>query len=147
MGIDTGPEAVVYLRRDSHVYRSEGFESATRVWVSHGARALLAAVNVVLDQALELDQAGLSESAWTRLSAAEDGELCFAHPMPLESLSSVRAKIWGKGLDASALSAIIRDIAAGHYSDVHLASFLSACGGDRLTAGEVADVTSAINRG
>jgi thymidine phosphorylase len=144
MGIDTGPEAVVYLRRDSHVYRSEGFESATRVWVSRGAREVLATVNVVLEQALELDQAGLSESAWTRLGAVENEELSFAHPMPLESLSFVRAKIWGRRLDGPAVSAIIRDIAAGYYSDVHLASFLSACGGDRLTTGEVADLTAAM---
>jgi thymidine phosphorylase len=144
MGIDTGPEAVVYLRRDSHVYRSEGFASATRVWVTRGERALLATVNVTLEHALELDQAGLSESGWTRLGVVEGAELAFSHPMPLESLSLVRAKIWGRPLDATALSAIIQDVAAGHYSDVHLASFLSACGGDRLTTAEVADLTSAM---
>ena len=47
LGIDTGQEAVAYFRRDSPVVHSEGFESATRVWVVCGCRKALATVNVV----------------------------------------------------------------------------------------------------
>jgi thymidine phosphorylase len=38
LGIDTGQEAVVYLRRDSAVVRSEGFDSQTRIEVRVGGR-------------------------------------------------------------------------------------------------------------
>ena len=39
----------------------------------------------------------------------------FAHPLPLDSLRHVRAKIHGQRLDAAALSAVVNDIAAGRY--------------------------------
>jgi len=142
--IDTGQEAVVYLHRDSPVCRSEGFDSETRIRVQVGDRSILATLNVVTGALLALDEAGLSEAAWNRLGAAERQAVTFAHPAPLESLRHVRAKIYGKRLDAPALTAIVDDIAAGAYSDVHLASFLTACGDERLDRQEMIDLTRAM---
>jgi thymidine phosphorylase len=68
----------------------------------------------------------------------------FTHPMPLESLRHVRSKIHGNRLDAAALSQVVGDIAAGRYSDIHLASFLTACGGERLDRQEMIDLTLAM---
>ena len=110
--IDTGQEAVVYLHRDSPVCRSEGFDSETRIRVLAGDRSILATLNVVAGPLLALDEAGLSEAAWHRLGTAEGRAVTFAHPAPLESLGHVRAKIYGKRLDAPALQAIMDDIAA-----------------------------------
>ena len=143
-GIDSGQEPVVYLHRDSPVCRSEGFESETRVSVAIGARAILATLNVVTGPLLEVNAAGLSESAWSRLHAADGAAVTFAHPAPLDSLGHVRAKIHGRRLEAAALGAVIQDIAAGRYSDIHLASFLTACGGDRLDRQEMIDLTLAM---
>jgi hypothetical protein len=39
LGIDTGQEPVVYLRRDSSIVRSEGFDSQTRVELCAGDSA------------------------------------------------------------------------------------------------------------
>lgn len=144
LGIDTGQEAVVYLHRDSPVCRSEGFASETRIVVRAGTRSILATLNVVTGSLLALDEAGLSEAAWSHLDTTEGQPLGFAHPAPLESLRSVRAKIHGQRLDAPALRAIIADVAAGAYSDVHLASFLTACGNDHLDRQEIVDLTSAM---
>jgi thymidine phosphorylase len=142
--IDTGQEAVVYLHRDSEVCRSEGFQSETRIWVRVGDQAILATLNVFSGELLASDEAGLSETAWKRLAAAEGRAVEFAHALPLESLRHVRAKIHGQRLDAPALTAIVRDIAAGYYSDIHLASFLTACGGERLDRQELIDLTAAM---
>jgi thymidine phosphorylase len=142
--IDTGQEAVVYLHRDSPVCRSEGFDSETRIRVQVGDQSILATLNVVTGPLLALDEAGLSEAAWNRLEAVEGQAVTFAHPAPLESLRHVRAKIYGKRLDAPAVQAIVGDIAAGAYSDVHLASFLTACGDERLDRQEMIDLTRAM---
>src|SRR6185369_12633680 len=123
---------------------SEGFESETRVSVTLGPRAILATLNVVTGPFLSVEDAGLSESAWQLLAAEEGAAVEFAHPAPLESLRHVRAKIHGRRLDAAALSAVVDDIAAGRYSDIHLASFLTACGGERLDRQEMIDLTSAM---
>jgi thymidine phosphorylase len=142
--IDSGQEAVVYLHRQSEVCRSEGFESETRVSVSLGDRTILATLNVVTGPLLGIADAGLSESAWTQLAGREGAAVEFAHPQPLESLRHVRAKIHGKRLDAAALTMVVKDIAAGSYSDIYLASFLTACGGDRLDGQEMIDLTLAM---
>jgi len=142
--VDSGQEPVVYLHRDSAVCRAEGFESETRILVRLGPRTILATLNVVTGSLLTVTEAGLSESAWIQLGAAEGVELSFTHPPPLESLSLVRAKIHGRRLDAPALAAVVGDIAAGRYSDIHLASFLTACAGDRLDRQEMIDLTLAM---
>jgi thymidine phosphorylase len=142
--IDSGQEPVVYLHRDSQLCRSEGFESETRVWVRIGPSAILATLNVVTDGLIALSDVGLSESAWSRLGAVDGSLVEFAHPLPLESLRFVRAKIHGERLDAPGLQAIVQDIAAGYYSDLNLAAFLTACAGDRLDRQEITDLTRAM---
>ena len=57
-----------------------------------------------------------------RLGLEDGGEIIATHPDPLESLSHVRGRIYGNRLDEAGLQAIIADIVAGRYSDIHLAS-------------------------
>src|SRR5690242_9287558 len=142
--VDSGQESVVYLHRHAEICRSEGFESETRISVTLGSRTILATLNVVTGSLLTLEEAGLSESAWMLLGATDGAPVTFAHPLPLESLRYVRAKIHGARLDRPGLTAIVEDVAAGRYSDIHLASFLTACGGQRLDRQEMIDLTRAM---
>ncbi|MDF5946667.1 hypothetical protein P4129_06515 [Pseudomonas aeruginosa] len=66
------------------------------------------------------------------------------HAPPLDSLSHVRAKVYGNALGDAEFSAIISDVAAGHYSDLHLATFITACAGDRLDLAETVSLTNAM---
>ena len=141
LGIDTGQEPVVYLRRDSSIVCSEGFDSQTRVELRAGERRLRATLAVVTAPLLEEGEAGLSEAAWARLGVDPGTRVRVRHPRPLPSLRHVRAKIHGQRLDAAALAEIIRDVAAGEYSDIHIASFLTACAGERLDRRETIDLT------
>jgi thymidine phosphorylase len=141
LGIETGQEPVVYLRRDSSIVRSEGFDSQTRVELRAGERRLRATLAVVTAPLLEEGEAGLSEAAWARLGVDPGTRVSVRHPRPLPSLRHVRAKIHGQRLDAAALAEIIRDVAAGEYSDLHIASFLTACAGERLDRRETIDLT------
>jgi len=144
IGIDTGQEAVVYLHRNSPIVRSEGFSSQARVEVRAGEHTILATLGVVGGGILGPEEAGLSETAWLRLGVTPDERLSFAHAAPLESLSLVRAKIHGRSLLADDFLAIVRDVAAGRYSDIELAAFLAGCAGGRLTDREVVDLTVAM---
>lgn len=54
MGIETQQEYVVYMHRDCHVCRSEGFEAQTRVLISLNGRSIIATLNVVDPTLLEL---------------------------------------------------------------------------------------------
>jgi thymidine phosphorylase len=144
LGIDTGQEPVVYLRSDSSIVRSEGFDSQTRVEVRAGGRRLRATLGVVTASVLGDGEVGLSEAAWARLAPQAGAPVRVGHPRPLASLRHLRAKIHGQRLDAAGLNEIIGDVADGEYSDIHIASFLTACAGGRLDRQETIDLTRAM---
>lgn len=144
MGIDTYQEPVVFMRADCHVCRSEGFQVQARVKVSAGQRSLIATLNVVTDDLLDMDKAGLSEVAWRELGVEEGSELAFAHPEPLRSFSSVRRKIYGAELEASEYLDIVRDVVAGRYTPIELAAFLTTCAGERMSLSEAVFLAQAM---
>lgn len=144
LGIDTLQEAIVYVRADSPLRRSEGLETQARVEVRLGGRAIVATLNVVTTDLLAAREASLSESAWSRLGAREGDAIGVAHAPPIESLGHVRAKIHGRPLDAAAFRAIVDDVVAGRYADIHLASFITACAAGRLDRAEMAALTRAM---
>lgn len=95
LGIRTHQEAVVYMRTDCHVCRSEGLTPQTRVLLSANGREIVATLHQVTSDLLGADEAGLSEAAWDRLGVAEGSAVRASHPNPIESLSSVRRRIYG----------------------------------------------------
>ncbi|MBI1820992.1 MAG: thymidine phosphorylase family protein [Nitrospirae bacterium] len=148
LGIDTYQEPVIYMRRDCHVCRSEGFEAQSRIRVENGKQSVLATLNIVTTGILSPGEAGLSEAAWRLLKAEEGDEVTVSHPPPVESLSYVRGKVYGKRLSETAMREIVADIAAGRYSDVHLSAFITACAGGRMDLQEMVSLTQAmINAG
>jgi len=145
LGIDTHHEPTLYLPAQSHVCRSEGFESLSRVLVTtHHDRHLIASLNIVTGDLLNEEEVGFSESAWLRLQLDHDDPIWLSHPKPVQSLSYVRAKVYGHELSDLQFQSIINDIVDGRYADVHLAAFITACGDDNLTDQEVTSLTQAM---
>ena len=144
LGIDTYQEHIVYMHADCHVCRSEGFEARSRVRVSTNGASLLATLNVIRSELLGLEEASLSEAAWTQLGAHDGDVIEITHPEPIESESFVRAKAYGERLSQDQLSAIVGDIAKGLYSELHLAAFVTACAGNRLDIEETIGLTRAM---
>lgn len=56
----------------------------------------------------------------------------------------MRAKVYGRRLRPAAIDAVIVDVAAGRYSDLQLAAFVTACAGDRLDMEETVALTRAM---
>ncbi len=144
LGIDTYTDPVLFMNRDCPVFRSEGFEARARVKVALGAREIIATLHVAGDALLAADEAGLSEFAWRVLRASEGAQVRVSHPEPVESVSRLRAKVYGARLGASDMQAIIGDIAAGLYSDLQLAAFVTATAGDGLDQAETIALTQAM---
>lgn len=142
--IHTHQEAVVYMRTDCHVCRSEGLTPQSRVLLRAGDRETIATLHQLDSDLLASDQAGLSEIAWERLGV-EEGDLVYAsHPKPVESLSAVRRRIYGNRVDLPSIQAIITDVVKGSYSDVHLSSFITACAAFPLDLDETIALTKAM---
>jgi thymidine phosphorylase len=144
LGIDTYQHHVVFMRSDCHVCRSEGFSVQSRVQVRLGAKAIVATVNVVHSEIFARGEGGLSESAWRALGAHEGDEMLLSHATPVESLSLLRGKVYGKSLDEASMLEIVRDITAGRYSDLHLSAFITACAGNHLDLDETVALTRAM---
>lgn len=144
LGIDTYQAFTIYMSADCPICRSEGFEAQSRLEVSLGDRRIVATLNVVTGPLLAGSDAGLSESAWIALGAREGDSLSVGHAPPLDSMSHVRAKVYGHRLDGTAFDAIVADVAAGRYSDLHLSAFVTACAGDRLDLAETTSLTRSM---
>lgn len=144
LGIDTYQELVVFLARSSPVCRSEGWAAQSRVEVTLNHRSIIATLNVTTDGILAPDEVSLSESAWTTLDA-KNGDLArLSHSPPLESLSSLRAKVYGARLESPAIESIVRDIVAGRYADIELAAFVTAFAKDSVDVNEATALTRAM---
>jgi thymidine phosphorylase len=102
-------------------------------------------VNIIESDILDKEQASLSKSAWARIDASEGDVISLSHPRPLQSLSFVRSKIYGNPLKRDEIKHIIDDISEGHYSDIHLSSFLTACATGGLSEKEVVFLTEAMS--
>lgn len=144
LGIETYKEAIVYLHRNCHICRAEGFESHTRVSVTLGSHSIVATLNIINSDLLEDNEVGLSEYAWHLLSPKEAARVTLTHAQPVKSLSFVRSKIYGNDLSGSQIEQIISDISEGLYSDINIASFLTACSGGRMGINEITHLTKAM---
>lgn len=144
LGIDTQQETIVYMRPDCHVCRSEGFTAQARIQVEAGGRSVVATLGLIKSSLLAPGEASLSENAWNRLAVKDGDEITVAHAAPLDSLSFVRAKVYGHRLEKEAWRRIVDDIARGRYTDVHLSAFITACAGQPFDPQEVIGLTQAM---
>ncbi len=137
-------QAIAVMRRDCHVAHSEGLAPRSQVLVEGNGAQVQALLYQTDDRHLATDQVALSEVAWNALGITEGASVVVRHPPLLESLAGVRRRIHGQRLAASDLAAIVRDVVAGRYTDVHLAAFLTATAALPMDEREVTDLTHAM---
>lgn len=137
LGIDTYKEAVIYLNKNSDVCRSEGFVAKARIQVALGKKTITATLNTVDSKLLKHDEAGLSTYAWDLLGAHERDLIYLSHPAPPSSLRYIRGKVYGHEFSAQEINTIIEDVVQSKLSDIEIATFLTACAGDRLSKTEI----------
>lgn len=144
LGLLTQDEAIVLMRADCHVCKSEGLSSRARVLLRAGGRDVIATLYQIESDWLAIDEAGLSDAAAKRLAVADGDHVAVSHAPPLESLADVRRRMYGGRLSQRAFRAIIGDIAGGRYVDIHLATFIAACSAFPLDVGEITSLTRAM---
>ena len=143
--LETRQEPIVLLHAECPVARSEGFAARAQIELHSGGQVALATVYLVRDSLIGVHEVGLSEAVWRRLAVADGTAVTLRHPpRPLESMSSVRAKVYGHRLDQHDLHGIMRDIVAERYSDVELAAFVTAFSSQPPELGEMVALTRAM---
>jgi thymidine phosphorylase len=145
LGLLSQHDAIVLMREDSPVCRSEGHAPRSQVLLmAHGREVTATLYQITGGDLVQVHEAGLSEAAWARLGVAEGDEIQVRHASALSSMSNVRRRVYGRRLDAAAMVEIIADVAAGRYTDVHLSAFLTACSAMPLDRNEVVYLTRAM---
>jgi thymidine phosphorylase len=144
LGIDTQNEFIIYMHAECFICKSEGFEAEKQILVSANSHSIIATLNVIHSNILKIHEASLSESAWERLGIKEGDYIHVSHPTPVTSLKFVRSKIHGNKLNAHEFDEIIHDIVLGKYSNIHLASFITACARDNLSIDEITHLTQSM---
>lgn len=132
------------MRADCLICKSEGFNAQSRVMVKLNQCSIIATLNIVETDLLKHNEASLSNYAWKLLSAKNGDEITITHPKTLESINYIRSKIYGNELSKPETKSIIKDIVSGQLSDIHIAMFIAASGGNRLTNQEVLHLTHAM---
>lgn len=142
--LETQHEPIVLMHADCPVARSEGFAARAQIELHAGGRSAIATLYQVADSIIAIDEVGVSETVWHRLCVEEGAEIKIKHPRPIESMSAVRAKVYGHRLDGDRLRAIVRDIVAERYSDVELSAFITAFSGQHVNLAETVALTRAM---
>lgn len=144
LGINSRHEPLIFLRSDSPVARSEGFESMSRVLVEVNNKSIIATLLIVYSDLIQSGFAGLSETAWKRLKLKKGQRIKLSHAPQVDSLAYIRAKAFGHELNKHQLQEIMHDIVDGHYMDVHLAAFITACANNNMTQDEILYLTQGM---
>jgi len=144
IGIETPNEAHIFMQKDCHVCRAEGFAARASVIVSSGQRSVVATLYHVTSDLVGSNEAGLSDWAWNELGLKSGAQISVNHAPMLESLGQIRGKVHGNRLGAIALRQIVGDINAGRYSGIHLSSFITACAARVLDYDEIRSLTRAM---
>lgn len=142
--LETQHEPIVLMHADCPVARSEGFAARAQVELHGGGRSAIATLYQVADDIIALDEVGLSEAVWQRLGVQDGAEIQVRHPQHIESMSAVRAKVYGHRLDEQRLKVIVADIVAERYSDVQLAAFITAFSSQPTNLAEMVALTRAM---
>jgi len=144
LGIDANQELVVFMPASCHVCKSEGFQALTRLSISFNGFSIIAGLNITSDGLLKEGEISLSKSAIEKLNVQDNDLLEVAHMEPLQSMTNVRAKLYGNTLHQQEYDAIIQDIADEKYSNIFLSSFVAACSGYNMKLEEICYLTTAM---
>lgn len=142
--LETQSEPIVLLHAGCPIARSEGLSARAQVEVSAGGRTALATMYQLSGDLIGVHDVGLSEAVWRRLQVADGTALSIRHPPHLDSMSAVRAKVYGHRLDDTQLRSIVQDIVAERYSDVQLATFVTAFSSQPASLDEMIGLTRAM---
>ena len=142
--LETQHEPIVLVHVACPIARSEGFTARAQVELQADGRTAIATLYQVSDGFLGAHEIGLSEIVWQRLGVADGTAVSIRHPQPLESMSAVRAKLYGHKLEPGRIRSIVSDISRERYSDVELAAFIAAFSSQPADLSEMVALTRAM---
>lgn len=132
------------MREDCHICQSEGFRSLVKLKLSHLEHKIIAQLQVVDNDFLDVNEIGLNNRASELLDAKNSSIILISQAPPAVSMAEVRGKIFNQNFSPEGLKTLINDIKQGSLTDIDIASFISICAGGRLNDDEIIWLTKAM---
>ncbi len=137
-------ENIAYVHKDCVDYPLDGLNTITRVEIHGGALPLCAFLNVTDDARLvKPNEIALNKEAFKLLSLPEGARVSMILAEPPMSLNMVRKKILGHVLSLNEYKAVVNDIKMRKYTNIEVASFLTAFN-SFVTVPEVVSLVEAL---
>ena len=144
VNLDTGRENVAVISRRSSALRPDVFRGFSRVELRRNSKVLLATLLITDDDSLVgPDELGLAEPGFRRFAEPAGSFVSVTPAASPDSLDAVRAKIQGRTLSATDITAIVQDVTHYRYSDMEIAAFLISSA-SFMTSGEMIALTQAM---
>ncbi len=144
ININSFNENIVYLHRDCDTYKLDEIKSLTKVEIHGGAVPVFAFLEIVEDDSIvKTNEIGLNNEAFSKVNLPEGANVTISMAGPPTSSGALQRKISGNVLSSNEYSMVMKDIVAGRYSNMDIASFLVASG-SFMTSSEVLSLTESL---
>ena len=144
VAINSFNENIAYLHKDCDTYKIDDIRDVTKVEIHGGPVPVYAFLEIVDDETIvSPGELGLNNEAFLRLNLPEGANVSLSLAGLPPSAGILQRKIAGNILSSSEYSSVVKDIVAGRYSNMDIASFLVASG-SFMTASEVLSLTEAL---
>ena len=144
IAINSFNENIAYLHKDCDTYKVDDIKDITKVEIHGGAAPIYAFLEIIDDASiLAPKELGLNTEAFSRLNLPEGANVSLSMAGLPPSAGILQRKIAGNILSSGEYNAVVKDIVAGRYSNMDIASFLVASG-SFMTAAEVLSLTEAL---
>ena len=126
IAINSFNENIAYLHKDCDTYKVDDIKDITKVEIHGGAAPIYAFLEIIDDASiLAPKELGLNTEAFSRLNLPEGANVSLSMAGLPPSAGILQRKIAGNILSSGEYNAVVKDIVAGRYSNMDIASFWS----------------------
>ena len=143
--IDTGRNLIIYLNRNGHIFKKEGFKSLSRVKIFNDELTIYGILHIIdNDTFLTESEIGLSSSFFKKYKIKEGDIFMIKSVGLIPSFQYDLSKLNGFKYEEKGLNDIFKDIIEEKYDDIQIACFCSSTAGNSLDEKELLYLTKAM---
>ena len=143
--IDTGRNRIIYLHRNGHIFKKEGFKCLSRVKIYNDVLTVYGILHIIENDNVLTDfEIGLSSIFFKKYNIKEGDIFTIKTVGIIPSFQYVLSKLNGFNYEEKHFNDIFNDIIEEKYDDSQIACFCSSTAGNSLNENELLYLTKAM---
>ncbi len=136
--IDTGRNRIIYLHRNGHIFKKEGFKCLSRVKIYNDVLTVYGILHIIENDNVLTDfEIGLSSIFFKKYNIKEGDIFTIKTVGIIPSFQYVLSKLNGFNYEEKHFNDIFNDIIEEKYDDSQIACFCSSTAGNSLNENEL----------